>query len=113
MATDTKPHKYEHSVPFFWPLGIMAELGEEELEVVKRNFDFAEEVEKEAFELEPVWATKNDILYDLNTLRLRDFSAAAARTDKTIVPTIIDAPYAGHTPTLADYAKGQSLVEIL
>jgi poly(3-hydroxyalkanoate) synthetase len=113
MATDTKPHNYEHSVPFFWPLGIMAELGEEEMEVFKRNLDFAEEVEKEAFELEPVWATKNDILYDLNTMRLRDFAPAAARTDKTIVPTIIDAPYAGHTSTIADYAQGQSLVETL
>jgi poly(3-hydroxybutyrate) depolymerase len=115
MATDTKPeatNKYEHSVPFFWPLAILAELGEEEMEVVKRNFDFIEELEKEEFELEPVWATKNDILYDLNTMRLRDFSAAA-RTDKTIVPTIIDAPYAGHTSTIADYAQGQSLVETL
>jgi len=83
------------------------------LEVFKRNLDFAEEVEKEAFELKPVWATKNDILYDLNTMRLRDFSSAKARTDKTIVPTIIDAPYAGHTSTIADYAKGQSLVETL
>jgi len=113
MAKDTKPKKYEHSVPFFWPLAVMAELGEEEMEVFKRNLEFAEEVEKEAFELEPVWATKNDILCDLNTMRLRDFSTAAARTDKAIVPTVIDAPYAGHTSTIADYAQGQSLVETL
>jgi poly(3-hydroxyalkanoate) synthetase len=116
MKSDTKPAqapKYEHSVPFFWPLAMIAEMDEEGLEIFKRNLDFVGEVEKEELELKPVWATKNDILYDLNTMRLRDFSSAKARTDKTIVPTIIDAPYAGHTSTIADYAKGQSLVETL
>lgn len=115
MVADKQPsqkHKYEHSVPFFWPLGILAEMEEEELEIFKRNLDFAEEVVKEEFELEPVWATKNKITHDLNTMRLRDFSLAA-RGGAGIVPTIIDAPYAGHTSTIADYAKGQSLVETL
>ena len=30
-----------------------------------------------------------------------------------MIPTLIDAPYAGHTSTVADYAPGQSLVETL
>jgi poly(3-hydroxybutyrate) depolymerase len=116
MSRDKKPakaRKYEHSVPFFWPLGILAETEEEGLEIVKRNLEFVEEVEREEFELQPTWATDNDILYDLNTMRLRDFSEKTARRDKRILPTIIDAPYAGHTSTIADYAKGQSLVETL
>ncbi|MGA8992036.1 MAG: DUF3141 domain-containing protein [Rhodoplanes sp.] len=46
-------------------------------------------------------------------MRLRDFSDAKTRADKTVVPTLADAPYAGHTSTIADYAKGQSLVETL
>ena len=68
---------------------------------------------KVEFDLKPVWASPNEVLYDLNTMQLRDFSDAAARSDTKIVPTVIDAPYAGHHSTIADYAKGQSLVETL
>lgn len=116
MGSDTQPvrtTKFEHSVPFFWPLAIMAETEEAGLKVLKRNLDFTEEVEKEAFELKPTWATKNHIIYDLNTMRLRDFSERTARQNKGVIPTIIDAPYAGHTSTIADYAEGRSLVETL
>ena len=89
------------------------ELGEEAAEIFQRNLDFAIEEEKEEFDLKPVWASQNEILYDLNTMQLRDFSDAAARGDTKIVATVIDAPYAGHHSTIADYAKGQSLVETL
>jgi poly(3-hydroxybutyrate) depolymerase len=105
--------KHEHSVPFFWPINMLAELDEAGLETIQRNLDFLGEVEKEAFELEPAWATANKILYDLNTMRLRDFSNDSTSRSKDAVPTIIDAPYAGHSSTIADYAKGQSLVETL
>lgn len=105
--------QYEHSVPAFWPLALMAEMGQEGLEIFKRNLAFAKEIKKEEFELKPVWATPNDILLDLNTLRLRDFSTPAARREQGVIPTLIDAPYAGHTSTVADYAPGQSLVETL
>src|SRR5208283_4665364 len=86
---------------------------EEAAEIFQRNLDFAIEEEKEEFDLKPVWASPNEILYDLNTMQLRDFSGAAARGDTKIVATVIDAPYAGHHSTIADYAKGQSLVETL
>jgi hypothetical protein len=33
--------------------------------------------QKEEFELKPVWATANEIVYELNTMSLRDFSDAA------------------------------------
>ena len=42
---------------------------------------------------------------------LRDFSRTPA--GKAAAPVLIDAPYAGHGSTIADYAKGQSLVETL
>jgi poly(3-hydroxybutyrate) depolymerase len=42
-------------------------------------------------------------------MRLRDFSKEGASG----VPVFIDPPYAGHSSTIADYAKGQSLVETL
>jgi poly(3-hydroxybutyrate) depolymerase len=104
---------FENSVPFFWPLAPWAELGKEAAETFKKNLDFAREEVKEKFELEPVWATPNEVIYDLNTLRLRDFSDVAARSDSSIIPTVIDPPYAGHNSTIADYAQGQSVVETL
>ena len=57
----------------------------------------------------PTWATENRVVLDLDTMRLRDFSKEGASG----VPVFIDAPYAGHSSTIADYAKGQSLVETL
>jgi poly(3-hydroxybutyrate) depolymerase len=112
LETKQSP-KFEHSVPFFWPLTMAAEMGNEGMALYKRNLDFVNEVMTEEVILEPVWATKNDILYDGDVMRLRDFSDPKLRADKTIVPTLVDAPYAGHTSTIADYAKGQSLVETL
>lgn len=40
---------------------------------------------------------------------LRDYSTA----DASGVPTIVDAPYAGHSAMIADYQPGQSLMETL
>ena len=100
-------------MPFFWPLALVAEMGEEGIALYKRNLDFLGEVTKEELVLEPVWASENVILYEGDVMRLRDFSDATTRADKTVVPTLVDAPYAGHTSTIADYAKGQSSVETL
>jgi polyhydroxyalkanoate depolymerase len=51
------------------------------------------------------------VLLDLDTMRLHDFSRNADKSDTT--PVLIDTPYAGHSSTIADYKKGQSLVETL
>ena len=59
----------------------------------------------------PEWATPNRIDLELDTLRLRDFSRYGSAPIST--PVLIDPPYAGHSSSLADYAKGQSLVETL
>ncbi len=89
---DTKQSpKYEHSVPCFWPLALIAEMGKEGLAVYKRNLDFASEVMNEEVILAPAWASKNDILYEGDVMRLRDFSDPKVRTDKTVVPTLVDA----------------------
>lgn len=111
--TQSLIRQYEHSVPAFWPIGLIAEMGQEGLDIFKRNLDFAREIEKDALELKPVWATPNDILLDLNTLRLRDFSPLPTRQERGVIPTLIDPPYAGHTATITDYAPGKSLVEVL
>jgi poly(3-hydroxybutyrate) depolymerase len=111
--TQSLIRQYEHSVPAFWPIGLIAEMGQEGLEIFKRNLDFAKDIEKDALELKPVWATPNDILLDLNTLRLRDFSPPTTHQEQGVIPTLIDPPYAGHTSTITDYAPGKSLVEVL
>lgn len=59
--------------------------------------------------LRPELATPNLPVLELRTLTLRDCSAPGASG----VPTIVLAPYAGHTAAIADFAPGQSLVQAL
>ncbi|MCA8881303.1 MAG: alpha/beta fold hydrolase [Rhodobacteraceae bacterium] len=111
--TDRSTHvpKSEHTVPFFWPMAAGIELGEAGMELFQKNLKFLEESVDITAPPEPTWATKNRIALDLDTMRLRDFSPASPAADK--VPVIVDAPFAGHSSTIADYAPGQSLVEVL
>jgi len=103
----------ENSIPLFWPFAAAIQfaetVGEEELDLVRKNLQFVEEAEEIAAPPPATFATDNKVLLDLNTMRLRDFSAPGARG----AATIIDAPYAGHSAVIADYHKGQSLVETL
>jgi polyhydroxyalkanoate depolymerase len=48
-------------------------------------------------------------MLDLRTMLFRDYGAPGANG----VPTVVVAPYAGHTSMIADYHRGQSLVETL
>ncbi len=101
----------EHSVPWFWPLAAGIELADEGLRLFADNLKFAAEAEAIAAPPPPEWATTNRVVLDLDTMRLRDFSRASGGNNQ--VPVLIDAPYAGHSSTIADYDKGQSLVETL
>ena len=56
----------------------------------------------------PEWVTPNHLTIELPTLLLRDFSAGRPGT-----PTLICAPYALHGATVADFAPGHSLIEVL
>ncbi|MGB0086092.1 MAG: alpha/beta fold hydrolase [Rhodomicrobiaceae bacterium] len=112
MAKDgmTTP-RIEHSVPWFWPLAAAIEMGSEGLRLFQENARYLGEAKKLVAPPQPEWATPNRVILELDTMRLRDFSAAGA--DAKSAPVIIDPPYAGHSSTIADYAKGQSLVETL
>jgi poly(3-hydroxybutyrate) depolymerase len=113
------PHRYkapeaslhEHSVPWFWPFAAAIEIGEEGLTLFDENLKYLAEAEELEAEPPPEWATPNRVLLDLDTMRLRDFSAD--KPDSATAPVLVDAPYAGHSSTIADYAKGQSLIETL
>ena len=83
----------------------------ETLQAAEKNLRFFEEVvETDVVHPTPVWASPNKILYDLHTLTLRNFSTTDA---SEIPPTLILPPYAGHTSIIADFYKGQSLIENL
>jgi poly(3-hydroxybutyrate) depolymerase len=100
----------EHSVPYFWPMAAGIEMGEAGLELFRENLKFLEEAANISAPPEPVWASPNRVALDLDTMRLRDFSRQQPAAGKC--PVIVDAPYAGHTAMIADYALGQSLVEV-
>lgn len=56
----------------------------------------------------PAWATSNAVALELASMRLRDFSTQPQGT-----PTLLCAPYALHGATIADFARGHSVVEAL
>jgi poly(3-hydroxybutyrate) depolymerase len=95
------------SVPAFWPVAMAASLIENGAELYARNLKFVEEEIKIHDELRPRLATANELRLDLRTMILRDYGKPGG------TPTLVDAPYAGHTAMIADYHKGQSLVETL
>ena len=102
---------HEHSVPWFWPLAAAIEMEEEGLKLFKDNLKFIAEVEELTLPPPAEWASESRVRLDMDTMRLRDFSRHSMSGDTA--PVLIDAPYAGHDSTIADYAKGQSLVESL
>ncbi|MEJ2410465.1 MAG: alpha/beta fold hydrolase [Novosphingobium sp.] len=102
--------KIEHAVPWFWPMAAAIEMEEEGLELFERNLDAMSAAVEIGEPPQPVWASPNEIALDLPTMRLRDFSRSG---DADGVPVVVDAPYAGHASTIADYQPGQSLVEVL
>ena len=101
----------EHSVPWFWPLAAAIEFGGEGMRLFQRNPEFLVQAHVINAPPLPDWATPNRIDLALDTLHLRDFSRHGSATISA--PVLIDPPYAGHSSSLADYAKGQSLVETL
>jgi poly(3-hydroxybutyrate) depolymerase len=97
----------EVGVPFLWPLGCALDAETARLDLMRRSVSFLREFHQTQIERPaPAWTTPGSIRCDLTTLRLRDFSVG-----RDAVPTLIVAPYAGHSSTIADFHHGQSLVE--
>ena len=91
------------SVPAFWPMA----LAKEAPDAILKNLKFADEEIKIHAELRPKLATPNIVRLDLRTMVLRDYG----RPDG--IPTLVHAPYSGQSAVIADFDKGQSLVETL
>ncbi|MDR3468023.1 MAG: alpha/beta fold hydrolase [Xanthobacteraceae bacterium] len=94
-------------IPAFWPMAMAAALTEAGTALYARNLKFVEEEIRINAGLRPALATPNTVRLDLRTMQLRDYGKPGG------IPTLVDAPYAGHTAMIADYQKGQSLVETL
>lgn len=95
------------SVPAFWPMAMAAALMKEGSALYAKNLKFVEEEIKIHEHRRPKLATPNRVRLDLRTMVLRDYGTPGG------LPTLVDAPHAGHTAMIADYHKGQSLVETL
>ena len=95
------------SVPAFWPMAMAMTMLEDGAELYAKNLKFAEEEIKIHDELRPILATSNQARLDLRTMVLRDYGKPGG------IPTLVDAPHAGHTAVIADYHDGQSLVQTL
>src|SRR5271170_7367659 len=96
------------SVPALWPMAMATAMLEQGVELSARNLKFAGEEIKLHNGLTPSLATPNHVRLDLRTMLLREYG-----TPGKGVPTLVDAPYAGHTAMIADYHSGQSLVQTL
>jgi polyhydroxyalkanoate depolymerase len=95
------------SVPAFWPMVMAGTLAKGGTELLAKNLEFVDEEIKIHEEQRPEVATPNVVRLDLRTMVLRDYGRHGG------IATLVDAPYAGHSAVIADYAKGQSLVETL
>jgi poly(3-hydroxyalkanoate) synthetase len=95
------------SVPAFWPMAMAMMMFQDGAALYAKNLKFIEEEIKLHDRLRPVLATPNQIRLDLRTMALRDYGRPGG------IPTLIDAPHAGHTAMIADYHDGQSLVQTL
>lgn len=91
--------------------GSALKLGGFGFEFAQGHIKFLQHAARNLFPEPLDWATPNRIELNLKTMLLRDFSDPDAPADAT--PVLIDAPYAGHPSTIADYANGQSLVQTL
>lgn len=110
MSLPTKTAAHEHiCLPSFWPICVFQHYAEGEPCPFTDILKFQQEAHKLDYELKPVWATPNTIKLDLQTMALRDFSQNRTKG----LPVIVDAPFAGHSSTIADFSEHQSLVRTL
>jgi hypothetical protein len=108
MPEQTSANPPFPSVPAFWPMAMATALFEQGSELYARNIKFVDEEIRLHDHLRPKLATPNRVRLDLLTMVLRDYGQPGEGC-----PTLVNAPYAGHTAIIADYHRGQSLIETL
>ncbi len=93
--------------PLFWPVAMVAGMEKANADLALRNLEFVQEDMKLHGGLKAKVASPNIVRLDLRTMVLRDYGRPGG------IPTLVNAPFAGHRAMIADYQKGQSLVETL
>ncbi|WP_420465470.1 alpha/beta fold hydrolase [Panacagrimonas sp.] len=99
------------AVPAYWPVEFVRQVSRRRGALFGDWLSYVRQATAITFPEPPDWVTPNTVAFESRTMWLRDFSDADAPVDA--VPVVIDAPYAGHPSTVADYADGQSLVQTL
>jgi len=94
-------------LPLFWPVALVGGIEKMKADLALRNLEFLQEEIKLHGELKAKVASPNVVRLDLRTMVLRDYGRPGG------IPTLVNAPFAGHRAMIADYRKGQSLVETL
>jgi poly(3-hydroxyalkanoate) synthetase len=97
--------------PPYWPIEWARQWRRRGFKVYADWLRYVRDAHAISFPLKPDWVTPHTLKLDSDTMWLRDFSSPDAAADD--IPVIVDAPYAGHPSTVADYADGQSLVQTL
>ena len=95
------------TLPLFWPVAMVAGMEKSKADLALRNLEFVQEELKLHGGLKAKVASPNVVRLDLRTMALRDYGRSEG------IPTLVDAPFAGHRAMIADYHKSQSLVETL
>ena len=91
--------------PAFWPVAAAAAMAEHGAELSTKFLRVAEEQIK-IHVIPPEPATPNTVRLDLRTVIVRDYGKPGG------LPTLVDAPYAGHPAVIADYAKAVSYTHL-
>lgn len=97
--------------PPYWPIEWARQIRQRGLRLPLDWASYVKEAAAITFPDKPGWVTPHTVAFETQTMWLRDFSDTDASADA--IPVIVNAPYAGHPSTIADYADGQSLVQTL
>jgi poly(3-hydroxybutyrate) depolymerase len=102
------PEPLSPSMALLWPALAALSVGEMVSEFAEQWVRLTGVGESSPEVAGPAWATENQVVLELPTMRLRDFSLRTAGH-----PSVICAPFALHQATIADFALGHSLIAAL
>ena len=93
---------------FVWPLAAAALAAKANVRFLEDLMSSVSDKRSVSSSLSLPWATSHTVALELASMRLRKFSTATGGH-----ATLICAPYALHRATIADFAPGHSVVEVL
>jgi poly(3-hydroxybutyrate) depolymerase len=96
------------SIALLWPAFAALSVGNMASEFAEQWVRLAGVGEQSPDAAGPAWTTENQVVLELPTMRLRDFSLRTVGH-----PVVICAPFALHQATIADFAPGHSLIAAL